>query len=140
MCYHVAMRAALLASVVLLGGCPRQGGGECMVDGECLSSEVCARDGSCATPSNVRDVKAVWTLRGMPATDTTCAGHPQLYINFNGGPGEEIGFSPVPCNLGQFVITKLPKSYTRVELGAYGGYSGEVVVDSSNMARIDLQL
>jgi hypothetical protein len=135
------MRAALLASIGLLGGCPMsQGGGECSVDRECLSSEVCARDNSCATPSNVRDVKAVWTLRGMPANDATCAAHPDLFINFGGGPGESIGYSPVPCALGQFVITKLPKSYTRVELGVHNRWAGEVVVDSSNQAKIDLLL
>jgi len=141
-CYHVAMRLLVLAPVVLLAGCPmgQGGGGECNADRECITAEVCARDGSCMAPSALRDVKAVWTLSGMTASVTTCASHPDLYINFEGGPGESIGFSPVPCANGQFVITKLPKTYTRVELGVHNGATGSAVVDSTNLATLDLPL
>jgi hypothetical protein len=145
-CYHVVMRLVVLASIaassVLLGGCPmgNGGGGECTVDRECIRSEVCARDGSCMAASALRDVKATWTLSGMTASETTCAGHTDLYISFEGGPGESIGFSPVPCANGQFLITKLPKTYTRVELGVHNGASESAVVDSSNQATLDLPL
>jgi hypothetical protein len=132
---------AWLVSAVLLGGCPMtQGGGECTTDGQCSGSELCARDGTCKSPSTMRDVKATWTIRGMAATATSCAGHGDLYIQFEGGPGESLGYSPVPCAIGQFTITKLPKTYDRVELGVTNGTHAFAVVDATGMARLDLVL
>jgi hypothetical protein len=139
------MRARSLAWVMLpivLGGCPLgpAGGGECSVDRDCSGSEVCARDGACASPSSVRDVKATWTVRGMPATAESCAGHPDLYITFEGNPGESLGFSPVPCLNGLFTVTKLPRTYTRVELGIRHGTSDFASIDASGAALLDLFL
>ena len=142
-CYHVDMRARSLAWVMLpivLGGCPLgpAGSGECSVDRDCSGSEVCARDGVCASPSSVRDVRTTWTLRGMPASASTCAGRPDLYITFEGSPGESLGYSPVPCENGQFTVTKLPRSYNRVELGVHNGTSDFATIDSSGAAALDL--
>jgi hypothetical protein len=110
-------------SLVLLGACPAPGGGgpvsgaECFVDEECITGEVCARDDVCWPAADVRPVRTTWTVRGQPASETTCAGFPDLHIVFDGSVRDTLGFSPVPCAIGQFFIDKLPRPFTRVELG-----------------------
>ncbi|MGN6110722.1 MAG: hypothetical protein ACTHU0_36805 [Kofleriaceae bacterium] len=138
------MRALMVAAIALLAGCPMMGpetGGECFVDRECASGEICARDGQCAAPSAVREVKAVWTMHGLPANKATCADHRELYIMFEGSnPGEDLGFAPVPCENGQFFIDRLPTSYHRVEIGQEHG-SGVAfgTIDAAGQAILDLQ-
>lgn len=144
-CYQGSVRLVAALSLVVLGACPHpgnggpSGGGECFVDEECVTGEVCARDELCWPASDVRLVKATWTLRGQPATETTCARHPDLYIQFQGGAVEDLGFSPVPCANGQFTIDKLPRSYTRVELGVDdGGPWTATSIGSTGQIALDL--
>ena len=115
------MRSIAALSLILLGGCPppgvETGGGECFVDEECVSGEVCARDDHCWPEAEVRRVETTWTLRGQPANATTCASAPNLHIVFDGNVSDDLGFAPVPCALGAFNIDKLPRAYTRIELG-----------------------
>jgi hypothetical protein len=123
------VRLAALPSLALagalalgLGGCqpPSDGGpsdGDCDVDEECGGGEVCARDNLCWSASDVRSVRTTWTLRGQPADTTKCARFPDLYIQFRGPGVENLGFSPVPCANGQFFVDKLPREFTRVEVG-----------------------
>ena len=146
------MRLAALPSLVLapilalgLGGCPPPGGGgptdgECLVDEECGGGDVCARDNLCWSASEVRFVKATWTLRGQAPDATTCAKYPDLYIEFRGPGVENLAFSPVPCANGQFVVDKLPREFTRVELGVAASSGPWMVtsIGSTGTAALDL--
>src|SRR5678816_392211 len=103
------MRRALLL-LLFVTGCPLTSntGGECQVDRDC-GDNICARDGICHAPSEIRAVRAEWTIRGQDANSTSCAGHADLYIAFQAAEtGDHIGFSPVPCVIGQYSIDKLP--------------------------------
>jgi hypothetical protein len=129
--------------IALLGGCPPAGGApstdECLEDNECGSGEVCARDNLCYRAAEVRFVKTTWTLRGQPASATTCGRYPDLYIEFRGSSVESLGFSPVPCANGQFSVDKLPRGFTRVELGVdNGGPWSTASIGSTDTAAIDL--
>jgi hypothetical protein len=86
----------------------------------CDSDEVCARDHNCYPPTRVRQVRADWTIRGQPASETSCTGLPSLYIRYE-GPDDSLGYSPVPCTLGRFNIDKLPDDFTHAELGFDAG-------------------
>ncbi len=139
----------LAVSLVLLGACrlpeaddgPGPRNGECFVDEECFTGEVCARDEQCWPASEVRHVKATWTVRGQPATETTCARARDLHIIFDGDVRDHLGFSPVPCAIGQFVVDKLPRAFTRVELGVDDvGPWRTTTISSSGTATFDLPL
>ena len=137
------MRSLAALSLVLLAACPPTGGGgsdgdDCFVDEECATGEVCARDDLCWPAADVRPVETTWTVRGQPASETTCARYPELYIEFDGSVRDELGFSPVPCAIGRFTVDKLPRAFTRVELGAEGGPWKATTISLSGDAQIDL--
>ncbi|MBA3818728.1 MAG: hypothetical protein H0X17_07535 [Deltaproteobacteria bacterium] len=135
----------LLLLLLLLGGCPlgtTGGAGECDVDADC-SGDVCARDGFCHSAGSVRAVRVTWTVNGMPASAAACTSAPDLAIYFSGkAAGDDpLGFAPVPCETGQFVIDKLPTSYSMVELGRDGaGFPDVKSISSSNVVTFDLRL
>jgi hypothetical protein len=146
-CYQESVRLAAALSIVLLGACPRPGGddgpgggGECFVDAECITGEVCARDDVCYPASEVRAVRTTWTLRGQPASATTCAQAPDLHIIYDGNVADDLGFSPVPCETGSFFIDKLPRPFTRVELGVDGGAWRAASIGPDGTATLDLPL
>lgn len=136
------MRAPSAAiALALLGGCPATtySGGECLEDLDCGGGDVCARDRMCAPAASVRAVTTTWTVRGEPASALTCAAHPDLFISFLGRDlADTIGFAPVPCHLGSFVVDKLPVRFGTVELGVEAGPSEIRAVDASNRVMIDL--
>ncbi|MDB4960010.1 MAG: hypothetical protein JWP01_9 [Myxococcales bacterium] len=137
-----SMRPALIAAALFsLAGCPTSGGSECTTDSSCGTGEVCARDSMCAESSAVRAVVTTWTVQGAEANATTCASHPDLFINFLGrDQGDTLGFTPVPCKLGQFSIDKLPDRFGQVELGTEGGFASEIrSIGSTNSVMIDLR-
>jgi hypothetical protein len=136
------MRFAWLA-LITLTGCPLATGpstGECNTDGDCAGN-VCARDGWCHPPSEVREVKTTWTLRGLPASTSTCTNSRDLQIGFSGGAGgeEPLSYAPVPCENGQWLMDKLPRSYTIVELGRDGGFPDTKSIGSSGEVTFDLR-
>jgi hypothetical protein len=131
------------ALLILLAGCPLSNGGdgECKRDEDCGGGEVCARDSSCALPTDVRQVDVTWTIRGAAASAMTCGSFPDLYISFIGNDsGDTLGFSPVPCRNGQFIIDKLPTRFRQVELGVEGGTRAVVTIGASGTAALDLRL
>jgi hypothetical protein len=137
------MRWAL--SLLLLAGCPQHGSnGECTEDTECDGGEVCARDSACHPASEVRAVKATWTIKGQPASESTCATAPDFYIRFRtNNRMDSLGYSPVPCKNGQFTMDKLPTRFFKVELGIDNGNGfGTLVqaIDSNGIAAFDMQL
>ena len=131
------------AFLVLLTGCPLSNGngGDCKRDEDCGGGEVCARDSSCALPSDVRQVDVTWTIRGAAASVMTCGTHPDLYLSFIGNDSSDtLGFTPVPCRNGQFIIDKLPTRFHQVELGVEGGTRDVVTISASGSATLDLRL
>lgn len=134
------MRFAVLA--LLLAGCPLATGpstGECERDGDC-GGNVCARDGFCHPAANVREVKTTWTIRGNPASPTSCGPVTSLMIAFSGGEAGEapLNYAPVPCEIGQWLMDKLPRSYTFVELGKENGFPQAKAIGSSGLVEFDL--
>jgi hypothetical protein len=120
--------------VLALGGCPSPSGGECTQDRDCDSGEVCARDGWCSSPASVRQVTVTWTVNGAAASAATCSAHPDLFIAYHAGPGDQLGFAPVPCHIGQFNVDKLPSRYTVVELGEESGPSMTKAINGASVA------
>ena len=102
------------------GGWTDPGGGSidgCKQDSECSASQVCARTGDCLPASEVRAVHVTWTLRTMPASETSCANSPKLAIRFSMvGNFDSLGYSPVPCPNGKFTVDKLPRTFTHARL------------------------
>jgi hypothetical protein len=131
------VRLVALSLIVALAGCPSDGNPSgCELDSDC-GGDVCARDGSCLPAAYVHLVKIRWTISGQPASATTCAATPDLYVNFYNSI-ESFGFAPVPCVQGQFVVDKLPTSYNQVELGAAHHFDQYAQIDSSGTVTFDL--
>jgi hypothetical protein len=141
-CYQQSVRSLALIPVILLGACPQPGGDDAPSDechGACRAGEVCARDGECWPESEVRAVRTTWTMRGQPANETTCAQTPELYIEYDGASvSDDLAFSPVPCKLGLFNIDRLPRPFTRVELGVKRGPWARTTIPASNVVAFDL--
>jgi hypothetical protein len=136
-----SMRYAGLALMACLAGCSLTpgSGGECVNDSQC-GDDVCTRGGECLARANVRAVMVKWTVEGASASATTCDGHRDLYLQFNGTDyGDTLRFEPVVCSQGSFFIDKLPKRYQQVELGIQGGTGTVVGIDPATaQAMFDL--
>ncbi|MBA3503557.1 MAG: hypothetical protein M4D80_39005 [Myxococcota bacterium] len=131
-----------VAVVLLLAGCPLSAGpntGECEGDSDC-GGNVCARDGFCYPKETVRGVKTTWTIKGQTASPTTCGPVTSLMIAFTGdNPGDApLMYAPVPCEIGQWVMDKLPDSYTLVELGKENGFAQTKTIGAANTVAFDL--
>jgi hypothetical protein len=120
----------------------------CSSDAECQPG-VCARDSVCHSLDDVRRVETHWTIFGQPASDTTCARAHDLYIRYRtDDPSDQIGFAPVPCRLGQFLLDKAPRRFINVELGVdgfatdvNGGFGKQVKsIDANNVVMFDMQI
>ena len=133
----------VVCALALLAGCPLSNGtgSDCKSENDCSGSDVCARDGVCTESSQVREVTATWTIGGAAASVMTCGTHPDLYISFIGNDsGDTLGFSPVPCRIGQFTVDKLPLRFRQVELGVENGSRDVKPINGSGMAALDLRL
>ena len=132
------MRIALL---LLLAGCPTQGD-SCEVDTQCDSGDVCSREHLCVSPSEVKSVKAQWTINNEPASAAACMGR-DLHIEFFGldQQSDSLGFAPVPCPGGSFFVDKLPVRYDRVGLRFEGTSGGDTALfDQDGIAQLNLSL
>ena len=133
----------------LLAGCPAQPAPQpfpdapveplgCADDSQC-GGEVCARTGECLPADQVRVVHVSWTVRGMPASATTCSNSPDLEIEFYDDQEFAHGYAPVPCSAGFYTIDKLPTRFYRVRMALIdtdGG--GRADIDASGNATVDL--
>ena len=137
MSYALAMRRAWILLLVVLAGCPADT--SCAVDEECADGEVCARDHACTSGSQVREVRANWTINGGPANTGVCADR-DLYIEFRSqSPDDRVQFRPVPCFVGQFTVDKLPNRMDTVELGVEGAAGRDIAeFDTDGVAQLDL--
>lgn len=131
------MRALALLGVVLAGcGAPS---GECKVDSDCGGGQVCARNSECLAASAVRAVRVTWTIRGAPASDTTCAQTPSFYVLFSSPDvNDTYGYEPVPCKAGLFSVDKLPTRFNAVELGVENRFAETAAFDANGNAALDL--
>lgn len=129
----------IAAVLLLLAGCPDTTGSDCQVDSDCGGNNVCARNGECISPNNVRSVRVTWTIRGMPATSFTCSASPNFYVMFSSPErSDTYGYEPVPCPSGVFSVDKLPTRFNAVEIGIDGGYSEATTFDAQGHAMFDL--
>lgn len=123
------------------GGTGGNAGFGCHQDSDCGTTAVCARDGECLSPSDVRTIHVTWTLSTQPASTATCSASPHLDLTFLDSAQDQFGFSPVPCVEGKFTIDKLPTWYSTVELsrtGDYGNGGATASFDASGTAALDL--
>jgi hypothetical protein len=111
-----------LAAVVFVGcsgvpGSTRSPPEPCNDHVPCEADLVCARNGLCVPPDQVRAVHVTWTVSGAPASPTSCAAAPDLVLVLRSGGGLHLEFTPVPCAEGEFSVDRLPTEYDSVELG-----------------------
>ena len=108
---------SMLLGTLALGGCTSSDGPECVVDNDC-GQGVCARNGECALPADVRGVTVNWTIRGETPSASTCSRSPDFYIDFLGSSADDLwSYDPSPCRAGRFFVDKLPRRFDRVEIG-----------------------
>jgi hypothetical protein len=132
------MRALALA-LLACAGCPSGDDGECTVDTDCGTGNVCTRNTECLPASEARAVRITWTIRGMPPNDVLCGGSPNFYLLFAGTQlNDTFGYAPVPCNAGLFTIDKLPRRFVSVEIGVENGFSEVMAFDAQGNAAFDL--
>ena len=114
----------------------------CHQDSECGGTLVCARDGGCLSPSQVRIIHVSWTLDGQPASTDSCKTAPALELAFfDAYQGGQFGFAPVPCQEGKFTVDKMPIVYTNVEMGPeynYGAGGASGSFDATGAVALDL--
>ncbi len=133
---YVALRIAL---PFVLAACPSSSDGQCEIDDDCTGTALCARTSECLPASQVRAVRVTWTIRGMPASDATCAQTPDLYVMFAGPAIQDtFGYAPVPCRAGLFTIDKFPRRFVSVEIGAENRFMETQALDANGNAAIDL--
>jgi hypothetical protein len=126
-------------ALVLLAGCSGGSDGECEVDNDCRTGSLCTRNSECLPASEVQSARITWTIRGMPASETSCAPTPNFYLLFAGTQlGDTFGYEPVPCKAGLFTIDKLPRRFVSVEIGVEGGFSEVKAFDAQGNAAFDL--
>jgi hypothetical protein len=131
------MRAFLLVWLAACGGPGSDS--TCKTDSEC-GGDVCARNGECVSAADVRMVKVTWTVRGQPASATTCGSTTDLELWFD-SPSDYFGYEPVPCMEGLFTIDKIPTRYDEVELDIAGGSPvGFSPIPANLTVSFDLQL
>jgi hypothetical protein len=110
------MRFTLVLVSVIAAACSSSKTGDsCTQDSQC-GKDVCANDQTCEPTTDVEVVHVTWTVSGQPASATTCASLPSLFLQFSDGVGDAFGFVPVPCAEGEFTATKLPLMYDQVEM------------------------
>lgn len=121
------------------GGRDGRAGWGCETDNDC-GSAVCTRTGECLSASQVRVVRAIWTVDGAAASDASCRSAPDLAITFYSSSQELFGYQPVPCDAGKFTVDKMPTRFTSVGLARVDDYSGGDHGDFDAMGTATLDL
>jgi hypothetical protein len=145
-------RLTWAALALLATGClSAEGDGlsnECVRDGQC-GTLVCANTGECVAESNIINVTINWTVNGeavSPQSDRPCASVDEFSVKFLdlGGGGQNVEYSPVPCNLGRITYNKMPGRFdaVRVTAWSFSGYSLDEAQASLQLGQntIDLDL
>jgi hypothetical protein len=143
--------------VVVLAGCVRPGappgtgvdpegplpkGASCVIDGDCETDSICTHPMGCWPVAELYTAHVSWTINGMPANATTCAGLPPLTIAFHGAKaGQQIEFRPVACAEGKFTLIQVPTVLTTVKLGTRDQGDASATIDTATgEAALDLKL
>jgi hypothetical protein len=130
---------ALMVGSLWAGGCSlTPSGTECQIDVQC-GDDVCARSGECLTRASVREITVKWTVNSEAASDASCAGHPDLYVQLYGADYGDTLRLPVSCRDGALFVPAVPKRYAKIELGVDGGTGDLLAIDPSGRAQFDLQ-
>ena len=111
----------------LAGSDPGWGGGGgteyCIADQDCSGSGVCTRVNECVPSDQVLRVVLHWTVSGVapsPSAPGPCSQVGDLEVVFHDpDSGDDVNFSPVPCELGQATYDKMPPRLRSVEIDAY---------------------
>lgn len=134
------MRIAAFALLGCLAGCSLTTGGsssECQRDSQC-GDDICARSGDCLPRTALREITVHWTVNGAAPDATSCAAHPNLYLQFESADyGDTFRVVSVPCKDGNYTVDRLPKRYVQVELGFQGG-TGDVSPIEASQVQFDL--
>lgn len=129
----------LAVLLLVSAACGSPSGGDCALDGDCSSGQVCARNSECLAASAVRTVHVTWTIRGVAANDTTCAQTPSFYVMFSSPEiSDTYGYEPVPCKAGLFTVDKLPTRFNAVEIGVENRFAETAAFDANGNAAFDL--
>jgi len=124
---------------VLFAGCGPPSSSPPADCGGCRSELVCTRDGRCLPPGEVRAVRITWTVRGAPASPTSCAPAPDLVLDLDSRTGPHVGFEPVPCVEGAFTVDRLSTDYDSVQLGRASDRAlPRAAIDAAGHAMLDL--
>jgi hypothetical protein len=127
---------------VLFAGCGHLSNappGECNGGSGCGGDLVCTRDNQCLPPDEVRAVHITWTVRGAPASVTSCVTDPDLRIDFVSRSGPRFGFEPVPCVQGKFTVDVLATDYDTVLLGRpFDKAPEQATIDAAGNAMLNL--
>ena len=108
--------AIVVSSLGALGACGGPQGGNndqgpyCTTDGDCPGGTICAHDDECLPPDQVHAVVIHWTIGGLPADATSCAGIMQMDVGYLVSQNMNEGdiFSPVACAEAEFPNDKWP--------------------------------
>lgn len=126
------MRAVLVLAVIACAACNDSepdysgylGANPCHDDGDCASGYACIRTEQCWPTSDLRTVRAHWTINGAAPTAATCDGRVMVLSFVSDTYGGDVSFSPVACAQGSFTLDKAPTQYDRfyVQISGNGQY------------------
>ena len=130
----------LVGLLLVCAACPGGGNdGECSIDTDCSGTKICARNSECLAVSEVRAVRVTWTIRGMPASESTCVKSPNLYVSFTGATlNDTFGYAPVPCKAGLFTVDRLPRRFVSAEIGVEHGFNDAKAFDANGNVTFDM--
>ena len=116
------MRLAIPSAIVWLAACGAPSDGSyCTMDVECSGGNVCAHTHECLPPGQVHSVTIHWTIGGLAPNATSCAGIDHLDVGYENSSDatDQVLFSPVMCNEGEFPNDKWPTRYDIADVAAY---------------------
>jgi hypothetical protein len=119
-----------------------QSSASCQTD---CGADVCSALQQCAPASTVRTIRVYWTVKGQPATTSTCAsiGVSKVVLSLAASRPQCCGWDDLrvlpklPCTDGMTVIENVPDSIDL--LGAGVNTAPEVWLDTAPTMKIDLQ-
>jgi len=121
------VRWMVLAGIAV-GGC-FPSGSQCEVDSDCGGSFQCTRTHECVDGTLI-DARLTWTIGGVTADATSCAGVDHMEITFTDtATNDGTTYSPVPCALGLATYDKMPPRFDNVSLGAHD--ASDRILDSA---------
>jgi hypothetical protein len=78
-------------------------------------------------------------VKGAVADPIGCQKYNPLMIGFSGGGEKSLGYAPVPCENGQWLMDKLPMTFTVVELGKEDGFTDMKAIGANGTVSFDLR-